>query len=308
MAAHRVDWQQPLPAECRGGAITIGNFDGVHRGHAALLSATNTQARQVDGPAVAVTFDPHPLTLLRPTLVVPPLLTLDDRIHWLHQRGADQVVLLHTTADLLALSAADFFCRVIQQGFEARAIVEGANFGFGHGREGNVETLGRLSQAAGLRLTVVGQVVLEGTEVSSSVIRAALLKGDVAEAARLLGRAYRLRGTVGTGQRRGQALGFPTANLERLETLCPHDGVYAVRALVQERSWPAAAHIGPNPTFGEDARKVEVHLIGFEGDLYGQDLAIDFVERLRDIRSFADRAELIAQIKQDVERARACLE
>src|SRR5262249_42326926 len=154
-----------------------------------------------------------------------------------------------------------------------RAVVEGVNFGFGHNREGNVDTLAQLCRLAGLALTVVPPLIVDGLAVSSSRIRAALLHGDVREAALLLGRPYRLHGTVASGQRRGQTLGFPTANLDRLPTLVPGDGVYAVRVPVAGAVWPGAANVGPNPTFGENARKVEVHLIGFSGDLYGQPLA-----------------------------------
>ena len=148
---------------------------------------------------------------------------------------------------------------------------------------------------------------INGSEVSSSRIRVMLLQGDVRAATDLLGRPYRLSGVVGTGQRRGQTIGFPTANLDALATLIPGDGVYAVRALVGDTIWSAAANVGPNPTFGEDARKVEVHLIGFRGDLYGTPLAVDFVERLRDTRPFRGAAELIEQLKKDVEQARGIL-
>jgi riboflavin kinase/FMN adenylyltransferase len=232
------------------------------------------------------------------------LTTLADRTRLLHDLGADHVLLLHTTPDLLALSADAFFAAVVQKGLAVRALVEGVNFGFGHGREGNIHTLEFLCPAAGIALAVVPPVVEDGQEVSSSRVRAALAAGAVEEAARLLGRPHRLHGTVGTGRRRGQALGFPTANLEQLQTLAPGDGVYAVRAEVDGAFFPAAANVGPNPTFGEDARKVEAHLIGFHGDLYGRPLAIDFVRRLRDTRPFAGVAELVGQLRHDVEQAR----
>jgi riboflavin kinase/FMN adenylyltransferase len=154
----------------------------------------------------------------------------------------------------------------------------------------------------------VPPVEVGGKPVSSSRVRNALLGGAVREAAELMARPYRLRGTVGTGQRRGRTLGFPTANLETLETLCPGNGVYAVRVRVNKQRWPGAANIGPNPTFGEQARKVEVHLIGFSGELVGQTLALDFVERLRDTRPFANVSELVEQLRRDVEQAQRCVE
>jgi riboflavin kinase/FMN adenylyltransferase len=304
MATHQVEWQEMPPEVCRRGAVSIGNFDGVHRGHAALLAELRRQADALGCPAVALTFDPHPLQLLRPGPQPPPLSTLADRARWLHDLGADHVLVLHTTPDLLALRAVEFFDEVLRKRLAVRALVEGVNFGFGHGREGDVHTLERLCRPAGIALAIVPPVLLDGEEVSSSRIRTALLGGAVEEAARLLGRPHRLHGTVGTGQHRGQALGFPTANLERLETLAPGDGVFAVRAHLRGTPHPGAANVGPNPTFGEEARKVEVHLIDFHGDLYGQPLAVDFLRRLRDTRPFAGVAELVEQLRHDIEQAR----
>lgn len=303
MVNYSIDWEDLPPEACRGGAIAVGNFDGVHRGHAALLAALAIQARAHAGPATAITFDPHPVELLRPGQTPPALTTPGERARLLHDLGADHVVTLRTTPALLRLTAEEFFRRVVHERFGARAVVEGPNFGFGRGRAGTVETLGTLCNAAGIALTVVQPVQLDG-EVSSSRIRAALRVGHVEDAERLLGRPYRLHGTVGPGQRRGASLGFPTANLTELHTMVPGDGVYAARARQDGAAWPAAVNVGPNPTFGEDARKVEVHLIGFHGDLYGRQLEIDFVRRLRDTRPFGSVTELVAQLRRDVEQAR----
>jgi riboflavin kinase/FMN adenylyltransferase len=304
MASHSVDWRETPPVSCRGGAVAVGNFDGVHQGHAALMMALRREAQAVRGPAVALTFDPRPLELLRPSQVHPPLTTHAERARLLQQLGADHVVVVHIDRELLSLRADAFFAQVIQERFAARGVVEGVNFGFGRNREGNVGRLAELCRAAGIGLVVAPPVRVDGAVVSSSRVRAALLAGDVAAATQLLGRLYRLQGTVGVGQRRGRTLGFPTANLDHIETLVPADGVYAVVAHVQGTPWPAAANIGPNPTFGETARKVEVHLIDFEGDLYDKPLAIDFVQRLRDTRPFAGVEDLKAQLQQDVEQAR----
>jgi riboflavin kinase/FMN adenylyltransferase len=304
MASVRVEWDALPPEDCRRGAVSVGNFDGVHRGHAALVAELRRRADAAGGPAVALTFDPHPLDLLRPDLAVPLLSTLEDRCRWLQEERADHVVVLHTTPTLLTLSAADFFKQVLQQRFEVRALVEGSNFGFGRGREGNVAMLAQLCQAAGVGLAVVPPVFIEGQEVSSSRVRAALLAGAVEEAALLLGRPYRLRGVVGRGAGRGRVLNFPTANLESLGSLAPGDGVYAVRVEADGRTRAGAANVGPNPTFGEHTRKVEVHVIDFTGELYGRPLAVDFVRRLRDTRPFAGVAELTAQLGRDVEQAR----
>jgi riboflavin kinase/FMN adenylyltransferase len=296
-------------AECRGGALTIGNFDGVHRGHLALLDTVGQVARDLAGPAVALTFDPHPLQLLRPEQFQPVLTTARDRAEIMVTRGVDEVTILRTTPELLQLTAREFFTRVVRAQLDARRLVEGVNFGFGHNREGNVQTLADLSRAAGLQPPLIVESLLaDGVPVSSSRVRSALVQGRVREAADLLDRPYRLRGQVGAGQRRGQKLGFPTANLEQVTTLIPGDGVYAVRIATSGKQWGGAANIGPNPTFGEQARKVEVHILGFQGDLYGQTLAVDFVERLRDVKPFAGVAQLVAQLRADVEQARRLTE
>jgi riboflavin kinase / FMN adenylyltransferase len=299
-----LDWDQVPPAACRGGILTIGNFDGVHLGHAALVAEARRLAREQNRPAVALTFDPHPLQLLRPAQFQPVLTTITDRAELLEACGADQVVVLRTSSALLQLTAALFFQNVIRDRLGARALVEGPNFGFGRNREGNVATLGALCRESNLDFVQVPPVELAGKPVSSSRVRNALLQGGVREAAAMLNRPYRLRGTVGTGQARGRTLGFPTANLERFEVLVPGDGVYAVRVHHDQQSWPGAANIGPNPTFGEQARKVEVHLIGFSGDLVGESLAVDFIDRLRSTRPFANVEELKQQLGRDVEQAR----
>lgn len=304
MATHVLDWQQTPPAVCRNGAVTIGNFDGVHRGHAALVAETRRQAKSFAGPAVVLTFDPRPVQLLRPEFAGPVLTTTSERCRLLHDSGADHVVVLHTTAELLHLTASEFFQQVIQNRLGARALVEGPTFGFGRGREGNAATLATLCQEAGIDLTILPPTRVNGEVVSSSRVREALESGAVDEAALLLGRPYRLDGVVSVGARRGRSIGFPTANLENVQTLIPGDGVYAVRATTADGSaLPAAANLGTNPTFADPTRKVEVHLIGFAGDIYGQLLSVDFLHRLRDTRPFASPQELVAQLKQDVIRA-----
>jgi riboflavin kinase/FMN adenylyltransferase len=296
-------WDAAPDPACRGGALTIGNFDGVHRGHQALVEAARSQAATLPGPAVALTFDPHPSRLLRLDPVPPPLVTLRDRARLLHEAGADHVVVLHIDHQFLHLEAPTFFDRIIVQGFQPRALVEGFNFAFGHDRGGNVETLRALCDTTGRRLIVMPPLEIDGGPVSSSRVRAAIVAGDVREAEALLGRPHQVAGTVATGQKRGRTLGFPTANLEGVEVLLPGDGVYAVRARAQGRVWAGAANVGPNPTFGENARKLEVHLIDFHGDLYGREVTLEFIRRLRDTRPFSGVAELAEQLRRDVEQA-----
>ncbi len=301
MPTATLSWLNPPPSEFTGGAITIGNFDGVHRGHQALVSAT----AQIGRPAIVVTFDPPPGQLLFPGPIRPPLSTLDDRARWLHDAGADHVVYLRTDAGLLSLSPEAFVEDVIVGLFRAMAVVEGANFHFGRGRTGNGQTLRTLGPNYGFAFSEVPSVSQDGEPVSSSRVRTAILNGDVIVAASLLGRPYSVRGTVVEGARRGRTIGFPTANLDGIETLLPKEGVYAVRAMVEGTKYAAAANIGPNPTFGEEARKIEVHLLDFAGDLYGQSLNVEFVARLRETRPFAGVPELIEQLHKDVAMTRA---
>jgi riboflavin kinase/FMN adenylyltransferase len=256
---------------------------------------------------VAVTFDPTPHQVLFGGPPRPPLTTLPDRAALLHAAGADHVAVLRTAPDLLALSPEAFFEDVLVRLLGARAVVEGYDFRFGRGRAGDTAALRRLCETAGVGFEEVPPLAIRGEPVSSSRVRAALLAGDVARAAELLGRSYRVTGTVTAGAKRGRTIGFPTANLADVPTVLPGNGVYAVRAVVDDKAWPAATNVGPNPTFGEDARKVEVHLIGFAGDLYGRPMAVEFVARLRDTRPFAGPAELAEQLRLDVEAAKSVL-
>lgn len=304
MAVYRLAWDEPSPTACRNGMLALGNFDGVHQGHVSLLSALREKATQLQVPAVVMTFDPHPLLLLCPERFQPTLTTIDERSRLLQAKGADHVLILRTEPELLELSAAVFFDEVIRNRLSAVGMVEGPDFRFGHDREGNVETLRLFCAEVGMLLHIVPPLQLDGVQVSSSRIRQALYDGNVQTANRWLMRPYRLAGIVGRGQRRGVQLGFPTANLTQIATLIPGGGVYAVRAWYQGSAWPAAANIGPNPTFGEQAHKVEVHLIGFDGDFYGQELTIDFLSRLRDTQRFASVEQLLTQIRIDIEAAK----
>jgi riboflavin kinase/FMN adenylyltransferase len=242
--------------------------------------------------------------LLAPERFQPPLNTPEDRAAYLEQVGADKVVMLQTVPELLRLTPDVFFERILREGLDSKAIVEGFNFRFGRDRAGDNDVLARLCRKSHMTFRVVPPLELDGAPVSSSRVRSALIEGDVTESARLMGRAYRLWGVVGKGQQRGRTLGFPTANLERIPTLVPGNGVYAVRVEVDDRSWSGAANVGPNPTFGEQARKLEVHLIGFDGDLYGRKLGVTFLKRLRGTRPFAGPDDLIRQIQSDVAQVR----
>jgi len=293
-----------LPDNLRGGAVSIGNFDGVHRGHARIVERLVARAREVGGPSLVFTFDPHPVRLLRPNHAPPPLTWTDRKAQLLAELGVDGILAYPTDLELLGLPAADFFRRIVIDQLQARAMVEGPNFFFGHDRQGNVTTLASLSAASGVQLEIVEPMEIDGRIVSSSRVRQSIAAGLVDEARHCLTRPYRIRGMVTHGAKRGAKLGFPTANIEAVDTLVPGPGVYAGRAIIGTAIWPAAIHIGPIPTFGDHSHKVEVHLIGFDGSLYGSPLEVDFLSRLRDVRPFANVEELKTQLRHDVAAAK----
>jgi len=295
---------QNLPESVRRGAIAIGNFDGVHLGHARIVERLLASARQVGGPAVVFTFDPHPVRLLRPDRAPPPLTWTDRKAELLAELGVDTTIAYPTDEALLQRSPEQFFDQIVRDTLEARAMVEGPNFFFGHNRAGTIDVLGQLCQGAGMPLEVVQPVVIDGSAVSSSRVRQLIAGGRIDDANCLLTHPYRIRGMVRHGAARGVRMGFPTANLDAVDTLLPGPGVYAGRSKVEGGTWPAAISVGPNPTFGEDALKLEVHLVGFHDSLYGQPLEVDFLARLRDIVQFNGVEELKAQLTRDVAAAR----
>ncbi|MBN1910798.1 MAG: bifunctional riboflavin kinase/FAD synthetase [Pirellulales bacterium] len=293
-----------LPEALRGGAVAIGNFDGVHQGHARLIETLRAEADRVGGPAVAFTFDPHPAQILRPD-AAPPLLTGTQRkADLLAQLGVDAVVAYPTDRAFLDLDADTFFQRLVRDRLDARAMVEGSNFLFGHNRSGDLTTLGRLCDQAGIALRVVDPISVDGLIVSSSRVRELLAQGRLEQANRLLTAPYRIAGTVGEGRHRGATLGYPTANIERIGTLLPSEGIYAGRAWIEQTPHAAAVSLGPNRTFDEEEIKVEAFILDFSGSLYGKPIKVDFLARLRDIKRFDSVEALVAQIDHDVAAVR----
>ncbi len=301
-----IDGFGEIPERLRGALVAVGNFDGVHRGHGRLISRLRANALEAGAPALAITFDPHPVALLRPAEAPVPLVWTERKVALLKEAGADEVAVFVTGPWLLSLTAREFFDRVIVGQLGARGMVEGPNFAFGRDRGGDAALLAGWCRDAGLRFEVVAPTLVDDQLVSSSRIRRALADGRADEATRLLGRPHRLRGLVTHGAGRGAGLGFPTANLDEIDTLIPADGVYAAIARLQTRGpgLPAACHIGPNVTFGEQVCKVEAHLLDYDGDLYGRTIELDFLERLRPTRPFAGLDDLLAQITADVARTR----
>jgi riboflavin kinase/FMN adenylyltransferase len=292
------------PAAYRGGFVAIGNFDGVHLGHRRMIEVLVRNARAANVPAVAFTFEPHPIAILRPGHVPPALCTLDRKAELLAELGVNCLIAYRTGRELLGLTPDGFFEKIVRGELAAAGLVEGANFCFGRDRSGDVTCLKRLCDSAGLRLDVVPQVTVGEVVVSSSVVRSLIQTGRVRDAADLLGTMYRVRGTVSAGSARGRTIGFPTANLTGVETVLPPDGVYAGRAFVGGKPYAAAINLGPNPTFDETARKLEAHLLDFAGDLYGKSLDVAFLQHLRNTVPFANVDELRSQLVRDVAQVR----
>jgi riboflavin kinase/FMN adenylyltransferase len=288
--------------------ITIGNFDGVHLGHRAILSRVVQRARQLEAQSVAVTFDPHPLKLLRPDMNLPLLTTPEQKLDLLAACGLDAAVVLPFTRKFAALPAREFVTTYFHERLKVREVVIGHDYCFGRGREGNIDLLKEMGAAYGFTVQVVWAVEADGAVVSSSLIRALLRLGKVAEAGRLLGHPYGVAGRVVRGKGRGaKLLGVPTANIRPVNELLPAQGIYAVRLHRGAEILPGVANIGTCPTFENSECSLEVHLLGFNGELYGEDLAVDFVARLREERRFPSIEALAAQIHADIAAARQVL-
>jgi riboflavin kinase / FMN adenylyltransferase len=288
----------------RRGVLAIGNFDGVHRGHQKMLKVLAEQAKAHRAPAVVLTFDPPPVELLRPDAVPPRLTTLQTKCELLEKMGVDCLIVYPTDLALLNLEATEFFEQIVVDKLAARGLVEGPNFYFGKDRQGNVKLLAELCRSSGRELNVI-EPEYEGEKlISSSTIRRLIAEGELNTAVKMLGHAYRLEGVVVPGEARGRGLGFPTANLSEIPTLIPGDGVYAGRVRLASQGLLAAVHVGPNPTFGEQHRKVEVHLLEFSGELYGQPLQVDLMQRIRSTQVFGSQDALKAQIESDLDQVR----
>ena len=282
---------------------TIGAFDGLHIGHQYLIRELVKHARETASLSVVVTFHPHPRSVLRPWLGPKVLTTPGEKAVLLAQMGLDILVLLRFTVEV-ARTPAKEFVRMLHERLHMAELWVGEGFALGHRRQGNVPALRKMGAEWGFQVRVVKPVALGGEEVSSTRVRELLSAGRVSEARHLLGRPYSLAGEVVAGARRGHCLGYPTANLAvRPERAVPPDGVYAAYAVIGEERWPAVANVGERPSFNTGQRAIEVHIIGYRGDLYGRDLVVEFIKRLRPERRFEDICELVQQIGHDIEQA-----
>jgi riboflavin kinase / FMN adenylyltransferase len=296
------DWPRP--------AVAVGNFDGVHLGHQALLATARERAGERGGQVVVLTFDPHPARVLSPERAPSRLMTLEQKAEVLEAHGVDVLAVLPFTATLAEKTAAEFAGLVLSRSLRAEEVVVGENFRFGRGRAGTLQELERLGAGLGFRTVGVPPVLHDGRPVSSSRVRDALGEGDVAEALALLGRPHFVDGEVVRGEGRGRTLGIPTANLRTANETLPAGGVYAGRCHLAagEAPRPAVVNLGRRPTFGGGEPTVEAHLLDFQGDLYGRRVRLEFVARLRPERAFPGPDALLEQIARDVQEARRLLE
>ena len=298
----------PTPGGWGRSVVTIGVFDGVHRGHAQLISRAVQRARELDVPAVLLTFDPHPSEVVRPGSHPAQLTTLRRRAELAEQLGVDVFCVLPFTVELSRMPPAEFVHELLVERLHVATVVVGENFTFGHKAAGDVDLLCTLGRRFGF--TTEGADLLSQGEVtfSSTYIRSCIDAGDVAAAAAALGRPHRVEGIVVRGDRRGSELGYPTANLSTPRySAIPADGVYACRFVHRGRELAAAVSVGTNPTFSGRERRVEAFVLDLDEDLYGEQVALDFVSRLRGIERFESTAELVTQMDDDVARTRAVL-
>jgi len=288
--------------------LTVGIFDGVHLGHKYLVSKLLEEARQKDLLSGVVTFRQHPEELLSPRTRLPFLTDIEERFNLLKNEGVDVIIPLSFTAELARLSARRF-AGLLQKHLRMRGLVIGSDFALGKGREGDTNTLQKLGKSMNFSVTVVPPLVINGEVVSSTTIRKALADGDMRKVCEMAGRPFSLQGKVVTGAGRGEGLGFPTANLDiSSEHALPPDGVYAGWAYIDGKSYQSMANIGKNPTFGGGERTVEAYIVDYQGDLYGRELKIDFIARLRDEKKFDTVDELKEQVARDVRQGRAILD
>jgi len=291
----------------RGGAITIGNFDGVHMGHEQVLAETRGHALSVNGAAISVTFEPHPRAVLFPAETPRRLCHLHERLEGLKRAGMDATLLLHFNAELAALSG-EAFVRRLHEALGFRHIHAGYDFAFGHDRKGDAELLRILGAELNFTVSVATAFEMHAAVVSSSRIRSAIEAADFSLAEELLGHPYTISGHVGKGDRRGRKLGFPTANLDVRDLAHPPIGIYAVHAESGTEQWKGAAYFGYRPTFKGRTLILETHIFDASPNLYKHRLKVTFVERIREDRAFTGSADLARQIAEDCKVAREILD
>jgi len=289
----------------RNPVLTIGNFDGVHRGHLVLFDKVKQIAKAIDGQSVVITFDPHPVKVMKPENGLPLITPIKQKLKLISDAGIDVIFCISFNKQFSDISAGDFVKKILVDRIGVREIVVGYDYTFGRGRQGDIRLLQDMGKESGFNVHVIEPIHLDNTLVSSTYIRDLVLEGDLVEAKRLLGRDYQISGTVIKGTGRGtDLLGIPTANLRTLDELIPRKGVYAVIVDMADGSYYGVCNIGNNPTFGVKALSIETHLLDFNRDILGKEFTIKFLHRLRGEKKFDSKEELADQIRKDITRSR----
>jgi len=287
--------------------LTIGVFDGVHAGHRYLLEKLQQRAAERKLLSGVVTFNPHPQSVLHPHNQLSSLSNLEDRVRAFQELGINVAVVLTFTPKVAQLSAREFMS-LLKKHLKMQGIMVGPDFVLGRGGEGNIDLLRTLGREMKFSVEVIPPYTINGEVVSSTLIRQALIQGDMKKVERLMGRHFYLRGKVITSDKRGRILGFPTANLDiKPQQALPGNGIYATITQVDGKRFPSATNIGIRPTFGEGTKMVETHLLNYEGDLYGKEIKVEFVQKLRNEQRFPSSQELKIQIEKDVRKVEALL-
>jgi riboflavin kinase/FMN adenylyltransferase len=298
---------QAIERKLKNPAITIGNFDGVHKGHQTLFLRVKQWAEELNGESVVVTFDPHPLEVLFPQKAPSFITSHRQKLDLIASCGIDAAIVIPFDHEFARMSAREFVEIVLVEKIGTRAIVVGHDYRFGHSREGDIPFLKQLGEQYGFEVEIISGIKMNDTVVSSTTIRQMIMNGNIKEANKLLGRYFQVSGTVIAGRKRGASLGFPTANIRMPPLTSPRTGVYVVEAEVDGKRYGGAANLGYNPTFGDADLSLEAHLFDFDRDIYGEPITIRFIDRLRDERRFSSPDELALQIRKDVDTAKKIL-
>lgn len=296
-----------ISEDLKGAIVTIGNFDGVHLGHREIFRKIVREAEETHKKSIVITFDPHPQKIIHPERRPFFLLTpLQEKLDLIASCGVDAVIMIAFSTEFAQVTAGEFVEDLLWKRLHLSKLLVGYDYVFGKGKGGNAQFLKASGERLGFQVEEIGVVKTDGLIASSTNIRLSILAGNVSLAAEMLGRPYSVSGVIVKGYRRGTEIGYPTANIKS-EKVIPATGVYAIIAELEGRRHEGVINIGNNPTFGNEETSVEVHLLDFEGDIYGKDITILFIERLRDEKKFKGPAELVRQIKRDIEKARKIL-
>jgi riboflavin kinase/FMN adenylyltransferase len=293
----------------RNPVLTIGNFDGVHKGHLALFDKVMERAKAIHGQSVVMTFNPHPIKVMNPGNGPPLITPIEQKLELISNTGIDVIICLAFTPEFASMPAEDFVQDILTDRLGVREIVVGYDYTFGQKRQGDVSLLRKMGDKLGFRVHVTDPIHLDDAVVSSTSIRELVQQGNLVDAKKFLGRDYEICGTVIKGKGRGgRLLGFPTANLKPVDELIPKRGVYAVTVRIDDKDYCGVTNIGYNPTFGDDALSVETHVLDFCENILGKTIRVKFIQRLRDEKTFSDVKGLSDRITQDIEQARKLMQ